>query len=576
MLLDVFASLVRRFGPFRSALVVTVVATILSALITTVTMTVMGLGLFPALFLAVFTPLGLALPVTYLAFLAIEKVDRAQQLQEKRETELEESQSRLKGYLELASDWTWELDKNLRFRPSDKVTRQRLLSRASLDFDLVVGRTRWEHAGIPDPENDAIWASHVADLAARREFLDFRYNFVAADGRTRHVKVSGRPRFNEVGQFKGYIGVGTDETEQVEARLRAEQAEAQLRSAIESIPNPLLLLDAEDRVSMFNMAWREYYPDLAHAISPGTSFEDLAAYFLNSGLWDPMGPPDVVLEDRLRRHHEPSGSFEQQLSDGRFILISENRAEDGWRIITQTDVTEFKRIDRLKDEFISMVSHELRTPLTSIKGSLDLLSAGVVEDRPADVTRLVDMAKRNTYRLLLIVNDILDAQKIETVPLMPILEKSLAANEAVGSDRGIKFRLDSLKTDTKVQVDAQRLDQVLTNLLSNAAKFAPRGSTVGISVIRDNGFVRVAVHDEGPGIPDEIQERVFERFWQADASTLPEVSGTGLGLSIAKKIIEAMGGTIGFESRYGDGCTFYFDLPEACKDESRALSPSSA
>lgn len=275
--------------------------------------------------------------------------------------------------------------------------------------------------------------------------------------------------------------------------------------------------------------------------------------------------------------------FEYRYADGRTVLARENNTQDGGRIMIHMDITELKRIDRLKDEFISMVSHELRTPLTSIKGSLDLLAAGVVEDRVHDTDRLVDIAKRNTDRLLLIVNDILDAQKIEsgtmdynleTVALMPIVEKSVTANQAIGNDRSVEFRLRGSDNATKVHVDIQRFDQVLANLLSNAAKFAPQGSTVDISVSRGDGCIRVSVHDDGPGIPQEFRKRVFERFWQADASDSRNVSGTGLGLSIANKITEAMGGTIGFESSVGSGCTFYVDLPEASQVAQKDATPS--
>ena len=234
--------------------------------------------------------------------------------------------------------------------------------------------------------------------------------------------------------------------------------------------------------------------------------------------------------------------------------------------------SDLQRVDRLKDEFVSMVSHELRTPLTSIKGSLDLLSAGATGDQTPDTERLIGIAKRNTDRLLLIANDILDSQKIQAgtldydlhqFELVPELERAVTANQSYANSHDVTISLVNGLVGAMVIADVRRVEQVLTNLLSNAAKFSPGGDSVEVSTTRRNGMIRVAVHDSGPGIPIEFRDRVFERFAQADtSSTKRGTSGTGLGLNIAKRIVEDMGGELGFESEYGQGCTFYFDLPE--------------
>ena len=510
--------------------------------------------------------------MSFAAIAAVFFLERLLRLNEQVRRDLASSQERISGFLDLASDWTLEFDEQLRFKRAEDSVARRLLRTTGLNLDRGIGLTRWELAGVENPEDDPNWASHYADLLAHREFRDFRYSFADGQGNTRHLRVSGRPQFDESGKFSGYFSVGTEETLQVEAKLKAEEAETRLRDAIENIPNPTLILDPDDRVALFNKAWRDWYPDLAHFVTPDIRYEDLVHHISDSGLWDPMGPRDTVLEDRLRHHRHGAGSYEQELSDGRFILIGESRTQNGGRIITHTDITDLKRIDQLKDEFISMVSHELRTPLTSIKGSLDLLSAGVTENRTVDADRLVDIAKRNADRLLLIVNDILDAQKIESgdmrydlqpVELMPLVKRSVAANEIFGDKHRVSFRLKEEVPGARVEVDIQRFDQVLANLLSNAAKFAPNGSVVDVAARRRNGGVRVSVHDEGPGIPNELHDRVFERFWQEDTSDSRGAAGTGLGLSISKKIVEDMGGQISFESHEGGGCTFHLDLPEA-------------
>ncbi len=228
------------------------------------------------------------------------------------------------------------------------------------------------------------------------------------------------------------------------------------------------------------------------------------------------------------------------------------------------DVTELKRIDRMKSEFVSTVSHELRTPLTSIRGSLGLISGGVAGQLPEAVKTLVGIAKSNCERLIRLINDILDIEKIESgkmtldlqvIELKPLLEQALAANEELRRrqerDLSLQFPEDE---ELMVRADSDRLTQVVTNLLSNADEvFArrrhggdPRGACAAIGV-------RVEVRDRGPGIPEEFRKRIFQKFSQADSSDTRQKGGTGLGLNISRAIIERLGGSIGFDTRTGDG-----------------------
>ncbi|MBU0594410.1 MAG: PAS domain S-box protein [Gammaproteobacteria bacterium] len=235
------------------------------------------------------------------------------------------------------------------------------------------------------------------------------------------------------------------------------------------------------------------------------------------------------------------------------------------------DITERKQIERMKNEFVSTVSHELRTPLTSIRGSLGLIAGGVAGDIPAQAKTLVDIAYNNSERLVRLINDILDVEKIESGKLefynqnhelMPLLERSLADNHAYGAQLGVRFNLVQNLPGAVVKVDSDRLLQVMANLLSNAAKFSPHGETVSVTVSQPQPeWVRVAVQDHGPGIPPEFHERIFQKFAQADSSDTRQKGGTGLGLSISKALIEKMHGFIDFESTPGTGTTFFFDLP---------------
>jgi PAS domain S-box-containing protein len=239
-------------------------------------------------------------------------------------------------------------------------------------------------------------------------------------------------------------------------------------------------------------------------------------------------------------------------------------------IVQGRDVTQQLEAERMKQEFTSTLSHELRTPLTSIIGSLQLINSGVLGDIDKEVLELTSIAERNAQRLLDLINDILDIEKIESGKLTLLPEPMLLADmvtESLALNRGFaerfKVRLAAAGElpPVKVNADRKRLLQVMTNLLSNAAKFSPEDSTVQVTMEMANGTVRVGVEDCGPGIPESFRNRIFGRFAQADMSYTRQKGGTGLGLSICKRLIEMMDGRIGFSDRSGGGTIFWFELP---------------
>jgi PAS domain S-box-containing protein len=240
-------------------------------------------------------------------------------------------------------------------------------------------------------------------------------------------------------------------------------------------------------------------------------------------------------------------------------------------IVQGRDITQQLEAERMKQEFTSTLSHELRTPLTSIIGSLQLINSGVLGDIDKDVLELTTIAERNGQRLLDLINDILDIEKIESGKLTLFPEPMLLADmvtESLALNRGFadrfKVRLAAAGDlpPVKVNADRKRLLQVMTNLLSNAAKFSPEGSTVQVTMEMTDGIVRVGVDDCGPGIPENFRNRIFGRFAQADMSYTRQKGGTGLGLSICKRLVEMMEGRIGFSDRSGGGTTFWFELPK--------------
>jgi PAS domain S-box-containing protein len=235
------------------------------------------------------------------------------------------------------------------------------------------------------------------------------------------------------------------------------------------------------------------------------------------------------------------------------------------------DITRQMEADKLKKEFTSTLSHELRTPLTSIIGSLQLINSGVLGEVDKDVAELTGVAERNGQRLLDLINDILDIEKIEsgklsTVPevlsLDELVRESLVLNQGFAERFHVRFQLGGALLPVRVNADRKRLLQVMTNLLSNAAKFSPQGEAVEVTMEDLGERVRVSVLDRGPGIPESFRSRIFGRFAQADSSVTRQKGGTGLGLAICKRLIELMDGRIGFADRELGGTVFHFDLPK--------------
>ncbi|MET0100187.1 MAG: CHASE domain-containing protein [Sedimenticola sp.] len=234
------------------------------------------------------------------------------------------------------------------------------------------------------------------------------------------------------------------------------------------------------------------------------------------------------------------------------------------------DITERQLVDQMKAEFISTVSHELRTPLTSIRGAMGLVAGGAAGELPVQARKLVSIAASNSERLVRLINDILDVEKIEAgkmqfnirrQSLLQILERAIEENSSYGEEHGSGYRLQVPDDIPELDLDADRIRQVLDNLLSNAAKYGAEQDEIDVAVTVNESVVQVSVQDHGSGIPAEFQERIFGKFAQADSSDTRQKGGTGLGLSIAKAIVVHHGGRIWFETQEGKGTRFVFQLP---------------
>ncbi|WP_170763622.1 sensor histidine kinase [Ruegeria lacuscaerulensis] len=224
-----------------------------------------------------------------------------------------------------------------------------------------------------------------------------------------------------------------------------------------------------------------------------------------------------------------------------------------------------------KTQFISTVSHELRTPLTSIKGSLDLINSGALGEIPDKMENLVHLASKNSERLASLINDVLDIQKMEagemsyregTIDVHALVREAISCNLGYASAHNVEIAEDIRgKSDVFIKGDASRLLQVLTNMISNAAKFSFDGGEVTVGCKKTGPRVRIFVKDKGIGIPKGCRDKVFDRFSQIDSSDERHAGGTGLGMNISREIVEHFGGTIDYKSTLGKGTEFFIELP---------------
>jgi PAS domain S-box-containing protein len=358
-----------------------------------------------------------------------------------------------------------------------------------------------------------------------------------------------------------------------ERTLALHASETQLHQITDTVPALIAYIDADQRFQFHNLAYEERFglkPEQIHGKTMREMMgkelyekervkieEALAGY---AAEYDRVQPTvDGQMHDYVMQYFPRYGEGEDEGKVLGFYSLG-------------TDVTALKRVDRMKSEFVSTVSHELRTPLTSIRGSLGLIAGGVAGELPAMAKNLVGIATSNCERLIRLINDILDSEKIEsgkmrfdmqTIELAPLLAQILMANEGFASQHKVKLALDIQAEGVKVNVDSDRLTQAATNLISNAVKFSPAESFVYIRLLCKDRRVRVEVADSGPGIPEEFRKRIFQKFSQADTSDTRQKGGTGLGLNISRAIVERMNGSVGFTSQTGVGTVFYFELPEA-------------
>ena len=417
---------------------------------------------------------------------------------------------------------------------------------------LIPAERRGDIADIRGKCKDGEWIKNYATMR------------VGKSGKPIDVVIDISPLRSPTGQLVGSTAIIRDITEQ---RL----AEELFRIAVEGSPSGMLMIDRVGKIVMVNGEIEKLFGYQRDELL-GQGIEILVPHNLRADhmklreqfIKREIGGP-VVRGRHLSGMRKDGSEFYAE------VELNAVHARDGIVVLANIiDVSERRRAEMIKQEFVSTVSHELRTPMTSVTASLALLSSGSAGPLSAAAVRLLTIAHANSQRLARLVNDILDIEKYDSgkmvftfgpVNTRALVEQAIEINRAYADEFGVTVRLRSGSGASAVRADADRLAQVIANLLSNAIKFSPRGEEVAVEIAEEGDTIRISVRDYGPGIPDDFKPHIFERFAQADAGDARKKGGSGLGLSIVKKIIDGLGGQIGFEGARGGGTMFFVTIP---------------
>ncbi|MEQ8815783.1 MAG: ATP-binding protein [Thalassobaculum sp.] len=518
-------------------------------------------------------PIVLSAAVAGIGLVAAYAVRRADRAADRARREVDTVNRRLSDYVQMSSDWFWEQDADLRFT----YLSQSVWQHSRLTPDEHYGKTRRETAplGVSNDE----WDAHEAALARREPFKDFRFFRIDPNGERRYLSISGVPLFDEAGGFRGYRGTGRDITDLIQAEQRASETDTRLMHAVDSRSEGLSFWDADDRLVMCNQAYRVQSGKAGHVLVPGVSWLDYVQASLAAGeIPAAIGREDEWLAERIEQRRQIPYTIEVFRSE-RWLLIREQQTPDGGRLITVTDISELKRredalveavasaqiANRAKMAFLATMSHELRTPLNAIIGFAEIIQSGQFAADGAVQKEYAGYIHESGAHLLSVINDLLDVSRIEAgrltlderpFSLSSLLEECDRMIRQRAQREGLRLAITAVDSGLGIRGDRRALKQVLINLLSNAVKFTQQGGAVTLTVDRTaGGGLQIVVGDTGIGVePDRVAE-LFQPFRQLENVHARRHHGTGLGLYISKNLVEAHGGSIGFESAVGRGST---------------------
>lgn len=417
----------------------------------------------------------------------------------------------------------------------------------------------------PGGESDTVYKQTRKKLEAG-EIWSGEHEEVAADGSRIYSRGIFVPMMDDHGQLVRTVGIRTDNTD----FHRAQHARS-LKALVDHLQDEVYVFDT----TSLQMVYANY----AALRSSGWEARELTQKTILDA--DPDRSADPKVNEKIFRAHvaplftgeEEVETIDVQRGEGHGEVSTRIiRGDDGRKLFVSVlrDSTKRKEIELAKMQSISIVSHELRTPLTSIKGSLRLLESGALGTFDQKTQSVLDIAARNTDRLLLVIDDILDLEKIRAgkmeftkspIDLVTFVAEAVEMNRGYGDELNVNFDFHTDLEAAPTRAAPERIMQVIANLLSNAAKYSPTNGTVHIGLCQDGRFWRIFVSDNGPGIPEEMRDAVFETFSQLKSADGVTRKGTGLGMTISQKIVEAHKGEIGFDSELGKGSTFFVKLP---------------
>ncbi|MDH1444016.1 PAS domain S-box protein [Pseudomonas sp. GD03721] len=404
----------------------------------------------------------------------------------------------------------------------------------------------------------------IADYQLEKRYVDKRGNVL-------WILLSVSLVRDALGVPLHFVSQIQDITDRFEAEKRLREREEYLSTLLDNVIDAIVTIDESGLIETFNPAAERIFGyGKADVVGQNVKllmperYREQHDSFLFA--YRESGVPRILGKDlELPAQRRNGELFTMELAVSQITLQSQRRF-----IAVIRDISERKRIERMKNEFVSTVSHELRTPLTSIAGTLGLINGGALGEVPAQMGEMLRIAQSNSQRLSGLINDLLDMDKLvagkmtfdlQALRLWPLLEAAIEQNQPYAAQHSVALHLKPPQLEVEVRVDRQRFDQVMANLLSNAAKFSAPGADVEVSAALAVTRVRISVRDFGMGIPEAFRARIFGKFSQADATDTRQKGGTGLGLAITKELIERMAGAIGFESVEGQGTVFWVELP---------------
>ncbi len=435
-----------------------------------------------------------------------------------------------------------------------------------------------ELGAITEPNFSVLTYAAILQGSSQQEWTCIRRS-----GERFTAQLSITPLRDAQGEATGFLIVAEDITLHKQQQDDLKAREELFRGAMEDAPNGMALIDIGGRFLKVNDAFGDLLGYTAEQLQ-GKHPEDVT------------DPDDVEIDlenvRQLLAGRIQSYKVEKSLirEDGDIVhvllamsLIHNPDGSPSYFVAQYQDITDRKKMERLKSDFVSMVSHELRTPVTSIRGAVGLLSTVARKDLSPRGQNLIDIASKNCDRLVTIVNDILDIDKMASGQLRfemknedvaSLLQEAIEAHRGYSEKLGVNVVMEPVATNLIVHVDAARFIQVLFNLLSNATKHSPEGGQIRVGAGRIGSRIRVWVKDQGPGIDEASVGHLFEKFSQPGNAEVRGPRGSGLGLQISKQIIERMSGQIGVETKLGFGSTFWVDLPEGQPAEVAATTPA--